>query len=120
MGDNPHLACPFEDCGSSDAFNWNDGGYGFCHSCGESYPAKRGKKVFDWAKEDYPVIERVKPMDIPVTGVTYKDIRGLDETSVNCTVYRYRQVRVAYQYDTHISTHTRSSIVTIMTSLIRG
>ena len=23
MTDNPHQACPFEDCGSSDAFNWN-------------------------------------------------------------------------------------------------
>jgi len=104
MADNPHLACPFEDCGSSDAFNWNDGGYGFCHSCGESYPAKRGKKVFDWAKEDYPVVERVKPMDIPVTGVTYKDIRGLDESI--CQLYGIQiqtgeggvPVRYAYKY----------------------
>ena len=40
MADNPHKACPFEDCGSSDAFNWNDDGYGFCHSCGEAYPSK--------------------------------------------------------------------------------
>ena len=104
MADNPHLACPFEDCGSSDAFNWNDGGYGFCHSCGESYPAKRGKKVFDWAKEDYPVVERVKPMDIPVTGVTYKGIRGLDEGV--CQLYGIQiqtgeggvPVRYAYKY----------------------
>ena len=104
MSDNPHLACPFEDCGSSDAFNWNDGGYGFCHSCGESYPAKRGIKVFDWAKEDYPVVERVKPMDIPVTGVTYKGIRGLDEGV--CQLYGIQiqtgngdvPVRYAYKY----------------------
>ena len=49
-GDTPHLACPFEDCGSSDAFNWNDDGYGYCHSCGNSYPSL--EPTFDWAKED--------------------------------------------------------------------
>ena len=26
--DNPHLACPYVECGSSDAFNWNDDGFG--------------------------------------------------------------------------------------------
>ena len=45
--DNPHLACPYVDCGSSDAFNWNDDGYGFCHSCGEAYPNKNRLSVFD-------------------------------------------------------------------------
>ena len=45
--DNPHLACPYIDCGSSDAFNWNDDGYGHCHSCGNSYPMKNMPEVFD-------------------------------------------------------------------------
>ena len=58
MADNPHQACPFEDCGSSDAFNWNDDGYGFCHSCGESYPNKHKLPVFDWAKQSYPLKRR--------------------------------------------------------------
>ena len=26
MSDNPHLACPYTDCASSDAFNWSDDG----------------------------------------------------------------------------------------------
>jgi len=60
--------------------------------------------VFDWAKEDYPVVERVKPMDIPVTGVTYKGIRGLDEGV--CQLYGIQiqtgngdvPVRYAYKY----------------------
>ena len=49
-GDTPHLACPFEDCGSSDAFNWNDNGYGYCHSCGGSYPSSAS--TFDCAEKE--------------------------------------------------------------------
>ena len=77
MTDNPHKACPFEDCGSSDAFNWNDDGYGFCHSCGESYPAKKSVATFDWAAHAYPVKERVNIMNVPVSGSTFNNIRGL-------------------------------------------
>ena len=78
MADNPHQACPFEDCGSSDAFNWNDDGYGFCHSCGESYPNKHRLPVFDWAKQSYPLKRRENVMMKEVKGVTYDDIRGID------------------------------------------
>ena len=46
MSDTPHQPCPFEDCGSSDAFNWNEDGYGFCHSCGEAYPSKNKLRTF--------------------------------------------------------------------------
>ena len=55
MSDNPHQACPFVDCGSSDAFNWNDDGFGFCHSCGESYPAK--KHIAEIVRHRKPFIE---------------------------------------------------------------
>ena len=76
--DNPHLACPYQDCGSSDAFNWNDGGYGHCHSCSRSYPEKGMPATFDWAARDYPLKERRNPMDISVKSSTYKGIRSID------------------------------------------
>ena len=77
-GDNPHLACPYVDCGSSDAFNWNDDGFGHCHSCGNSYPMKGMGEVFDWVKKDYPLKEKRNPMDIPIKSTTFQNIRGID------------------------------------------
>lgn len=77
-GDNPHIACPYTDCGSSDAFNWNDDGYGNCHSCHRSYPMRDMPEVFSWVKSDYPLKERKNAMDIPVTGMTYNGIRSID------------------------------------------
>jgi len=104
--DNPHLACPFTACASSNAFCWNDGGYGYCHSCGGSYPANKKVPVFDWAKEDYPVKDLVEitPIQVPVTGVTYTNIRGIDEGV--CQLYGIQiqtgdgnvPVRYAYKY----------------------
>lgn len=70
--------CPYKHCGSSDAFNWQQDGYGYCHSCKQSYPTKNMPEVFDWASEDYPLKQRRNIMDIPVTSVTYDGIRGLD------------------------------------------
>ena len=104
MADNPHHACPFEDCGSSDAFNWNDDGYGFCHSCGESYPNKHRLPVFDWAKQSYPLKRRENVMMKEVKGVTYDDIRGIDPDV--CKLYGIqiqtdadgKPVRYAYKY----------------------
>ena len=104
MADNPHQACPFEDCGSSDAFNWNDDGYGFCHSCGESYPNKHKLPVFDWAKQSYPLKRRENIMMKEVKGVTYDDIRGIDPEV--CKLYGIQiqtdadgnPVRYAYKY----------------------
>ena len=104
MVDNPHQACPFEDCGSSDAFNWNDDGYGFCHSCGESYPNKHRLPVFDWAKQSYPLKRRENVMMKEVKGVTYDDIRGIDPEV--CKLYGIqiqtdadgKPVRYAYKY----------------------
>ena len=77
-GDNPHLACPFTDCGSSDAFNWNDDGFGQCHSCSRAYPSKGMSETYDWVQQEYPLKERKKPMEIPVTGSTYNNIRSID------------------------------------------
>ena len=104
MSDNPHQACPFVDCGSSDAFNWNDDGFGFCHSCGESYPAKKHIELFDWVSKEYPVKKRINVMEIPVKGMTYDNIRGI-KSSV-CQFYNIQvqtgedgqPVRYAYKY----------------------
>ena len=104
MSDNPHQACPYEDCGSSDAFNWNDEGYGFCHSCGESYPSKKRLSVYSWVKESYPIKQKVNVMQIEVKSMTYDNIRGIDPEI--CKLYGIQvqtgvdgePVRYAYKY----------------------
>ena len=104
MADNPHKACPFEDCGSSDAFNWNDDGYGFCHSCGEAYPSKNKLRTFDWVNQAYPLKRKVNVMDVEIKGFTYENIRGIDPEV--CKLYgiavhtdaQGNPVRYAYKY----------------------
>lgn len=55
-GEVGHQPCPYEHCGSSDAFSFNyDKGTGWCHSCGTAYPKKNMPKVYDWTKEKYPL-----------------------------------------------------------------
>lgn len=78
MTENPHQPCPYKDCQSSDAFSWNDTGFGRCHSCGKSYPAKGMKGLMEWATETYPVKQQVEVQKIPVAGITYEGIRGID------------------------------------------
>lgn len=78
MTEYPHQPCPYSDCQSSDAFSWNDEGYGRCHSCGKSYPAKGMKGLMEWATETYPVKQKVEVHKIPVAGITYEGIRGID------------------------------------------
>ena len=103
-GDNPHLACPYTECGSSDAFNWNDGGFGQCHSCSRSYPSKDRSETYEWVKQEYPLKERRNPMNIPITGGTYKGIRSIDADV--CELYgiqlqtgdKGEAVRYAYKY----------------------
>ena len=103
MSDNPHLACPFVDCGSSDAFNWNDDGYGHCHSCSESYPSKGMGETFDWAKKEYPLKTMINPKTAEITGFTYKGIRGLDEEvaklyGIQVQMSNGEPIRYAYKY----------------------
>ena len=102
--DNPHLACPYVECGSSDAFNWNDDGYGHCHSCSRSYPMKDMPQVFDWVKSEYPLKERRNPMDIKIASQTHEGIRGLDTDVAELYGIALqigddgRPVRYAYKY----------------------
>ncbi len=71
------------DCGSSDAFSWNDEGYGFCQSCKTPYPSS--EPMYDWAKDRYPTREKrmnLKNWFPDLTAVakwTQKGIRGIDE-----------------------------------------
>ena len=49
-----HKPCPYEDCGSTDAFSYNlDSMSGRCHSCERKYPRDKAAKL-DWAEEEYP------------------------------------------------------------------
>ena len=78
MSEQPHQPCPFDNCGSSDAFSWNSGGYGRCHSCGQSYPPNKMKGLQQWATERYPVKQQVDVRTLPVSGISYEGIRGID------------------------------------------
>ena len=114
MPEKPHLPCPFEACGSSDAFSYNTDGYGKCHSCGESYP-KRGAKLFSWAKQEYPVKsketekqiqKRLREME-PSRGV-FEGIRGIKPDI--CKLYGIQlqldsegnPLRYAFQYPNNV------------------
>ena len=52
MAEHAHQPCPYETCGSSDAFSYNTDGFGKCHACNQGYPSSG--KIFGWAKEKYP------------------------------------------------------------------
>lgn len=55
-GDIRDQPCPYIKCGSSDAFSYNElHNYGWCYSCGLSYPTKGLPKTFDWVAEKYPL-----------------------------------------------------------------
>jgi twinkle protein len=49
------LPCPFEDCGSSDAFAWyHDQDKGHCYSCGSDYPYhKRSRPIIKGIADSY-------------------------------------------------------------------
>jgi twinkle protein len=61
-------------------------------------------ETFDWAKESYPLPDRRSPTQIPVSGVKYTNIRGIDEDV--CKLYGIQiqtgpngeEVRYAYKY----------------------
>lgn len=80
MSNLAHQPCPYEACGSSDAFSWEpDKQVGKCHSCNRSYPmaGMKNMDVFDWAKEDYPLKEIKKVTEIEIASGTFNGIRGI-------------------------------------------
>ena len=90
MTEIPHQPCPFVACGSSDAFAYNTEGTGYCHSCGQGYPANRSHETFDWAEDKYPKKERGNMSEyipttktIPTTGDgKYVDMRGIKASTM--------------------------------------
>jgi len=74
-----HLPCPYEGCGSSDAFKWwPEDGNGFCHACRGNYP-KDKKQLFSWAKDVYPSDGNKDDwQDMNVTNFTPKKIESSD------------------------------------------
>lgn len=55
MTNQIHLPCPFVDCGSSDAFDYEvNKKIGLCRSCGKAYPHKN-MKIHPWALTEYPL-----------------------------------------------------------------
>jgi len=82
MSNTTHVPCPYEDCGSSDAFSWEDNEQvGKCHSCDRSYPmAGMGSmSIFDWAPTDYPLKERKPPVtQREIASGTFGGVRGID------------------------------------------
>ena len=81
MSNIVHQPCPYEACGSSDAFSWEqDEQVGHCHSCARSYPMKgmNQLQIFDWAASDYPLKERKENiMKREIASGTYTGIRGI-------------------------------------------
>lgn len=107
MSNRAHQPCPFEACGSSDAFSWNeDLQVGKCHSCGEGYPSN--KPVFDWAKIDYPLKERKQVQQIEIASGTFDGIRGISPEV--CEMYNIQlqldakgdPVRYAFKWPTNV------------------
>ena len=82
MSNIVHQPCPYEVCGSSDAFSWEENEQvGKCHSCSRSYPMQGmgNMSIFDWAKDDYPLKERKPPVtQREIASGTYDGIRGID------------------------------------------
>lgn len=76
------LACPYEACSSSDAFSYNTGGWGKCHSCGRGYPGPG--KLKTWAKDTYPAVgnEQKPPAVEMVHKRAYMTYRGIDKETM--------------------------------------
>lgn len=81
MANIVHQPCPYEACGSSDAFSWEqDEQVGHCHSCSRSYPmvGMNQLQIFDWAASDYPLKKRKENiMNTEIVSGTYDGIRGI-------------------------------------------
>ena len=92
-GDIRDQPCPYVHCGSSDAFSYNVlHNYGWCYSCGTSYPTKGLPKTFEWVAEKYPLKSRRNELLKVVESVEQEggvwDFRGHRKvTSATMTFY---------------------------------
>ena len=92
-----HLACPYEDCGSTDAFSYNtDSQAGRCHSCERLYPRCKDRKL-DWASDEYPTdmqtqggwevqtqanVTQIKPDPIEILTPVYRTVRSISDSTM--------------------------------------
>jgi twinkle protein len=95
-----HKPCPYEDCGSSDAFSYStDKKIGYCHSCGYNYPSKH--KMFDWAKTEYPTNERNSMPVIEHNREDFAELRGVTDRTMkfyNCLTQYDGKEAVSQKY----------------------
>ena len=64
-----HKPCPYEDCGSTDAFSYNtESQSGRCHSCERKYPRVKDT-LTDWANDEYPTEGDKKEWDMPLATI---------------------------------------------------
>ena len=102
MSEIIHKPCPYVDCESSDAFDYNSvKKVGHCKSCERAYPSKEA--MFSWAKDKYPVEERnnmnnvvdYTPKNIEDSGTwKYEPLRGIKASTMqdfNVRTYNDRQ-----------------------------
>lgn len=100
MTEISHQPCPFTDCGSSDAFSYEDQKKtGLCYSCGKPYPHSK-MQLFPWALERYPLKSKqvqnnigddMKDLLETYEGVgEYVECRGIQPSTMkiyNCQTY---------------------------------
>jgi len=66
-----HKPCPYEECGSTDAFSYNtESQSGRCHSCERKYPRVKDT-LTDWAQDEYPTEgeQKQEGWDMPQTNI---------------------------------------------------
>lgn len=90
-----HQPCPYEECGSTDAFSYNlESCAGRCHSCERKYPRSKDKK-FDWAEDEYPTLSdkdswdtmeqqkvELKPVPQEILTSVYRTVRGINSETM--------------------------------------
>jgi len=94
MEELSHIPCPHPDCSSTDAFSYNkEKQVGYCHSCGEGYPAKGvtyddeylvAYPINSFSKEDeegsYPMAQtNVVPIE---KHTVHREYRGITEDTM--------------------------------------
>ena len=101
-----HQPCPYDECGSSDAFSYNlVTKVGKCHSCNRGYPGRDSK--FEWAESTYPPPPpKIDLKQARVISGRHDGIRGLEEDVANCTTFSCSTVKAMNLSVTHSSTRT--------------
>ena len=101
MAEHAHQPCPYQSCGSSDAFSYNTEGYGKCHACNRSYPSNGN--MYEWAKDKYPTKERDDYMSFTpkliedVSDGEYVNMRGINtKTMEDFGVLTWMTVKSTY------------------------